>query len=131
MAHLLLVEDDLVLADVLARLARLVGHTVRLAATAGDALATVGDERPDLILADLSLPDMDGCVLIRHLRSDCRSADVPVLAMSGIGVEREAEARASGADRVISKPFASAELFAEVRALLGTTIENGGCAAPQ
>lgn len=76
-------------------------------------------DRPDLILLDLSLPDMSGQEVLRRLRADPRSSDIPVIVLTG---SRDPAARlaafAAGADDVVVKPAADRLLLARVRNLL-------------
>jgi two-component system KDP operon response regulator KdpE len=82
----------------------------------GAALARVADERPDLIVLDLGLPDIDGLELIRRIR---QSVETPIVVLSVRDDERgKVQALDLGADDYITKPFGTAELLARVRAAL-------------
>lgn len=119
MAHILVVDDDAFLLHLLDRLLGAAGHTVSLAVSGLDALQSVKRNVPDLILTDLSLPDMHGLTLVRILRGHRPTSRTPVLAMSGAGATYETEAPAAGCDGVISKPFGSVELMEYIQDLLG------------
>jgi two-component system KDP operon response regulator KdpE len=113
---LLLVEDDPDLSASVA--AALVGNgfTVRTADSAREGLAAWEATRPDLILLDLGLPDLDGTTVIGRIRRD---AATPILILSARHLEADRiEALDLGADDYLMKPFGIGELTARVRALL-------------
>ncbi|MGY6214932.1 response regulator [Methylolobus aquaticus] len=90
-------------------------HTLETG-TGRDGLAAARSARPDLVILDLGLPDIDGISLIRTLRL---TADIPTLVLSARGRERDKiEALDSGADDYLTKPFSTGELAARLRALL-------------
>ncbi|GAB3515493.1 response regulator transcription factor [Phytohabitans suffuscus] len=116
MARLLLIEDDLAIRTPLIRALRERGHAVAAAHTAMDGLQTALQERPDLVVLDLGLPDLDGLELLRMLRG---VSTVPVI----IATARDDEAEIvrgldAGADDYVVKPFTAAQLDARVRAVL-------------
>jgi CheY-like chemotaxis protein len=81
------------------------------------ALGVIGDRRPDVVVADLKMPVMDGLELINRLRADAATADVPVIILSGATELGEIKHWASA---VLPKLFDPADLLATVRSL-GTT----------
>ena len=82
------------------------------------ALGAVKKSRPDLLITDLLMPFMDGLALINRLRSERRTARLPIIAVSGNPDAKEAAARA---DAVVGKPFDRRQLLDVVRSLLGQT----------
>ena len=91
------------------------GHQVFEAATGRDALAAVITHRPDLVILDLGLPDMDGIQVTRTLREWTK---IPILILSVREHEQDKIAALdAGADDYLTKPFAFRELLARVRAL--------------
>src|ERR1043166_8658001 len=88
-------------------------HQVFEAETGQSGLEEIAYRRPDIVLLDLGLPDMDGVKVLRHLRE---WSDVPVLILS---VRDEADEKIAaldaGADDYVTKPFDTAELLARVR----------------
>lgn len=95
---------------------------------AGDgrsALADVERARPDLVILDLGLPDMDGLEVIRALRDGGNA--VPILVLSSRADEKgKVEALDLGADDYVTKPFGTAELFARIRAALRHRLQQQG-----
>ncbi|WP_329007536.1 response regulator transcription factor [Micromonospora rifamycinica] len=116
MARLLLVEDDLTIRTPLVRALRERGHAVAAASTAMEGLRHTLDERPDLVVLDLGLPDLDGGELLRMLRA---VSAVPVIVATARDDEREiVRLLDAGADDYVVKPFTAAQLDARVRAVL-------------
>jgi two-component system, OmpR family, KDP operon response regulator KdpE len=115
-ARLLLVEDDAEMRRLIVRGLEAHGHDVETAADGGQALQRWGARRPDLILLDLGLPDMDGSSLIRRVRRD---ATTPILVLSVRDRESDrVQALELGADDYLTKPFGMRELHARIGALL-------------
>jgi two-component system cell cycle response regulator DivK len=80
---------------------------------------------PDLIVADIALPGLDGIDLCRRLRADDRTRDVPVLAITGYGDRHyEDRARLAGADAVLIKPCEGTALVAEARRLIAPSVRT-------
>ena len=115
-AWLLVVEDEEPARRLLrAYLARR-GYRVDEAASAREALRAWEAHRPDLVLLDLGLPDLDGVEVIRRIRRD---AVTPIIVLSARGEERDKVAGLeAGADDYLSKPFAIGELEARIHAVL-------------
>lgn len=116
MARLLLIEDDPAIRAPLLRALRDRGHAVAAAHTAMSGLQSMLDDRPDLIVLDLGLPDLDGVELLKMIRA---VAATPVI----IATARDDEAEIvrgldAGADDYVVKPFTSAQLDARIRAVL-------------
>ena len=116
MAHLLLIEDDSAIRTTLLRALRERGHAVAASHTAMDGLRTALAERPDLVVLDLGLPDLDGRELLRMLRA---VSAMPVIVATARDDEQEiVRVLDAGADDYIVKPFTAAQLDARVRAVL-------------
>jgi two-component system KDP operon response regulator KdpE len=115
-AHLLLIEDDSAIRTMLLRSLRERGHAVAASHTAMDGLQTALAERPDLVVLDLGLPDLDGKELLRMLRAVSK---VPVIVATARDDEAEiVRVLDAGADDYVVKPFTAAQLDARVRAVL-------------
>ncbi|ALA57914.1 response regulator transcription factor [Nitrospira moscoviensis] len=92
------------------------GYAVETAGTGEEALASVRNRRPDVVIVDLLLPGMDGVEVTRRLRD---SSALPIIVLSAIGEERrKVEALEAGADDYMTKPFGMEELLARIRSLL-------------
>jgi two-component system KDP operon response regulator KdpE len=92
------------------------GYEVRVAADGESALDTFNDWHPDLVITDLSMPNMDGIELCGRLRM---MSQVPIIVLSVKGEEKtKVEALDAGADDYVTKPFGIEELMARVRATL-------------
>jgi two-component system KDP operon response regulator KdpE len=100
------------------------GYEGLRAETGGEALALVVNRRPDIVVLDLGLPDMDGKEVLRRLRE---WSDVPVVVLSARDREAEKiEALDLGADDFVNKPFGIGELMARLRAALRHRMQEKG-----
>jgi PAS domain S-box-containing protein len=114
--RVVLADDN---ADMREYLQRLLGARYQVTAVADGlaALDAVHADPPDLVISDVMMPGLDGLALVAALRSDPRTADVPVLLLSArAGQEAAVEGLDAGADDYLVKPFSAAELLARVRA---------------
>jgi DNA-binding response OmpR family regulator len=114
--RVLVVEDDVDIAQALRRSLGVEGYEVRLSGDGVDALEQSATFEPDAVVLDLGLPRLDGVEVCRQLR---RSGDVPILMLTARdGVDARVEGLDSGADDYLVKPFERQELLARLRALL-------------
>ena len=103
----------------------ILGHRAWLAADGTDALRQARDE-PDLILLDLRMPGLSGFEVARALKSDPRTADIPLVALTALAAEGDREsALAAGCTGWVTKPFSSAELAAAIRGALAPSESVG------
>jgi len=122
-AKVLAVDDEPQILTALARGLTRVGHEVIVSRNAHDGLAAAAAVRPDVILLDLRLPDLDGIEVVHRLRT---WTGVPILLLSGEGTERaRVAALDAGADDFVDKPFSMEELRARVGAALRRHAGNG------
>jgi signal transduction histidine kinase len=118
-AHLLVVEDVPVTREFLKRLLMESGYRVSLAGTAGEAMALLAKELPDLVVLDLLLPDVNGLEVCRFLRTQAGGEDIPVLVITvDERPSSHAEAVQAGADDFLRKPLLPVELQTRVRSLI-------------
>ncbi len=116
---LLVVDDDPFIARLLEIELRAAGYDVRVAADGALALDAARERCPDLVLADVMMPNMDGFELTRRLRQDARTAMVSVIMLTARGLSADKlEGFAIGADDYIVKPFDTPELLARIRGVL-------------
>jgi CheY-like chemotaxis protein len=120
MPKVALIEDDAVMLSLLQTLLEYEGYkTVQLdgMGKAGDIVELLRQARPDIILMDIHLRQVNGLDLLRELRKDPALCDVRVLVASGMDLSSEASAE--GADGFILKPYMPDDLVARIREALG------------
>lgn len=126
MAHVLLIEDDEQIASSLTKVLVRERHRVERAPTATAGLSALVDDKPEVIVLDLGLPDIDGLEVIRMIRG---LGNVPVIVATARDDEQTiVEALDRGADDYVVKPYSGRQLDARIRALLrrsGATSEGG------
>ena len=124
-ARVLVVEDDSSMRDLLVAILRADGYDVHADQEGRAALRSLGTFRPDLLLLDAGLPDLDGRSIARRVR---QSSDVPIVFVTGADSPEEIRAGfRAGADDYVVKPFDPEELSWRVRAVLrrsGRTISE-------
>src|SRR5713101_4836991 len=114
--RILIVDDERQITRVLSRGLAAKGYEIHVAADGEAALQTFSDWHPDLVITDLSMPNMNGLELCRRLRA---FSEVPIIVLSVKGEERtKVDALDAGADDYVTKPFGVNELLARVRAAL-------------
>jgi DNA-binding response OmpR family regulator len=119
MHEILLVEDDPVVQAALVHALTDRGFAVEPLGTAVDALRSVAERVPDIVILDLGLPDLDGGAALRMLRG---VTNVPVIIATARGDERSVvDLLNAGADDYVVKPFSSEQLVARITALLRRT----------
>jgi two-component system OmpR family response regulator len=119
--RLLIVEDDAPLAAGLQRILEAEGHAVDVTARGEEAVLAASQEKFDLVILDIGLPQMDGYEVLRRLRTAAseRSGAAPVLVLTARdAIDDRVRGLDLGADDYMVKPFAMPELTARVRALL-------------
>jgi pilus assembly protein CpaE len=119
MARILFIDDDPINHQLVARALQPLGHQISFAENGTGGLAQARTTKPDLIITDVIMPDINGYEVTRQLRRDPQFAATPVLVLTAqSGLQDKLQAFESGADDYLSKPFEPAELVARVAALL-------------
>lgn len=114
---LLVVDDEPNIVELLSMSLRYAGFEVETAVNGNDAVKAAQSFRPDLILLDVMLPDLDGFDVLRRLRGE--GAKVPVLFLTAKdATEDKVKGLTIGADDYITKPFSLEEVIARIRAVL-------------
>jgi PAS domain S-box-containing protein len=114
--RVLVADDNADMREYLTRLLRTAGYEVEPVVDGQQALEQIRASLPDLVISDVMMPRLDGLSLVAALRTDPRTAAVPVLLLSArAGQEESIEGLEAGADDYLVKPFAAAELLARVR----------------
>ena len=122
MHRLLVVENDPTILANLARFLRLEGFEVIIARNGAEGLHAVNQQRPDLVLSDLLMPEMDGETLLAALRADAATARLPVIFLTASADRAERDAKLQlGASDYLVKPLDLQELLAAVRRHLPAT----------
>jgi DNA-binding response OmpR family regulator len=118
--RVLIAEDEESIVASLEFLMRQCGFETRVARDGDDAVACLEHFRPDLVLLDIMLPGRSGFDVCRFIRSNAKLRATRVLMLTARGgAGEEARGLAEGADAYLTKPFATRELVARARALLG------------
>ena len=119
---ILVVDDEAVLVETIAYNLEQAGYAVVTAADGVSALEAAQREKPDLIILDLMLPEMDGLEVCRQLRRESNTSTTPIMMLTAKGEEIDKVVGLEvGADDYVTKPFGRRELLARVRALLRRT----------
>ena len=119
MSHILVVEDESAIAELISINLRHAGFEVTIAATAEQAQAAVDGVLPDLIILDWMLPGQSGLALAKRWRGETRTRELPVIMLTARADEADKIAGLdAGADDYLTKPFSTNELMARIRAVL-------------
>ncbi len=117
-AHILVVDDSPTIRAVLGKMLSQDGHVVRKAGDGETALEVARTELPDLIFLDIVMPGMNGFAVLRALRRDPLTHDIPIVMISGnLQATEQFYVQRFGADDFMKKPFGRGEVFARLRHL--------------
>jgi CheY-like chemotaxis protein len=126
MAKILLVEDNEINADMLGRRLTRRGYVVTKATDGLQAVAQAQRDCPDLILMDMSLPEIDGWEATRRIKGNPATAAIPVMALTAHAMVSDRERSiAAGCDEFETKPVDLERLLEKIAALLGAGVANG------
>ena len=119
MTRILVVDDDPTVAEVVAGYLLRAGYAVERAADGRAALERVAAARPDLVVLDLMLPEIDGLEVCRRLRADRATRALPVVMLTAKGDEHDRILGLElGADDYVTKPFSPRELMLRIQSVL-------------
>ena len=119
LAKILLVEDNDLNRDMLSRRLARLGHDVSIAVDGREGLAKARNERPEIILMDISLPEIDGWEATRQLRADVSTASIPIIALTAHAMESDrVNSMSAGCDDYDTKPVELQRLVGKIDALL-------------
>ncbi len=121
------VEDDANIRELIEYTLRSTGFEVRGFENGADFFAALKKEKPDIVLLDIMLPDADGLEILKRIRGDYTSKDIPAIMLTAKS-ERMDKIRGldMGADDYISKPFDILELISRIKAVLRRTADSAG-----
>ena len=112
----LVVEDDTQINELVGAYVQIAGYEYRAALDGAAALAAVRERLPSLIILDLMLPDTDGFEIARQLKSDEKTASVPIVMLTALDRdEQRKRGIAAGAVRYMTKPFDPDQLIDAIR----------------
>lgn len=116
---ILLIEDEADQIKVLKKRLEANGYEFISAIDGVQGIKKTLQEKPDLILADVIMPNMDGFELCRRLKQTPQTKNIPIVILTAAGIkDLEDKARACGADMTVRKPYESKELIAAIKTLL-------------
>lgn len=119
MARILLVEDEPAIQELIVCNLELAGHEAVRADSAEQALESIRDSLPDLVLLDWMLPGVSGIEICRRLKTRAETRDIPVIMLSARTEETDrVRGLETGADDYVVKPFSVKEVIARIRAVL-------------
>ncbi|MGA9533690.1 MAG: response regulator [Anaerolineales bacterium] len=117
--EILVVDDDPIFCSIMEELLRRHGYRVQAAFSVPEAMDLLRQEKPDLILTDVMMPEVDGLTLVRTLRSDPGWDQIPTVVVSARVMEMDRQAAAAaGADGFLEKPFSFQRLHTMINGYL-------------
>ena len=117
-AKILIVEDNPDSREMLVCLLKLEGYEIKSATDGKEAIELLEQERPDLIISDIQMPNLDGIEMIKQLRKRGKLSRVPILVMSAYRSGRVSEALKAGANAATRKPVQWDDLLMIIKQLL-------------
>lgn len=116
--HVMLVEDEINIAEAIRFLLSNEGWRVETLANGGNAVEVIRKAAPDLVMLDVMLPGKSGFEILHDLRANPETEKLPVMMLTARGQTRDREmAKKGGVDHFMTKPFSNAEMLDAVRAL--------------
>lgn len=120
--YVLLVEDDVFLANIYQKKFEMDGYKIVIAANGETGLAEVKKKKPNVILLDILLPKLDGFAVLERLKADPETKDIPVILLTNLGQKDDVEKglEAGAVDYLIKAHFKPSEVVQKVREVLKT-----------
>jgi CheY-like chemotaxis protein/HPt (histidine-containing phosphotransfer) domain-containing protein len=132
MARIVIVDDDDLICAIVARTLTPLGHVVTPVGDGADALDSLWESGPDLVILDCALPGKTGLAILGELRTSAMFRDLPVLILTARRSEWHVKmALDAGANAYVRKPFAPEELIEKVTALLAPATSTPAATAPE
>lgn len=120
-APILIVDDNPANTKLLAFILAARGYAVRTASSADEALSTIAEWKPRLILMDIQLPGMDGLTLTKQLKADAATRDISIIAATAYAMKGDEErALAAGCDGYVTKPINTRQLPLDIERFLAS-----------
>ena len=117
---ILVVDDSQPILELATTMLRLLGYEPLKASSGIEALKVLAQEKPDMALLDVILPDMDGFKICQHIRNNPATADMPIFMLSAKKTTEDVErGKKAGADEYVTKPFRSAEMAQLIKNYIG------------
>ena len=126
MPRVLVVDDEINIVRLIQVNLERHGYQVETANNGAQALAKIRENRPDLLVSDVMMPEMDGFELLANVRRDPTLMDLPVIMLTAKAQDKDVmEGYKTGADMYLTKPFNPAELIAFAKRILSSSIDSG------
>ena len=126
---ILIVDDDIELSQMARMTLEKEGYTVTTAAGGQEALARMAEEKPDLVVMDVMMPEMDGFELLEKLKGNALTADIPTIMLSARGeYSNVLKGREAGVDFYVPKPYNPYELTGIIQRIFDGEPENSDVA---
>ncbi len=116
MARILFIDDDHITLEILGKAAEILGHQPILLSTARPVISVATDQKPDLIMMDMMMPDTDGLAVLGRLRANADTAAIPVVILSaGAAIDDSERVIAAGAQEYLNKPVSLNKLLETIK----------------
>lgn len=119
---ILIVEDEADSRDLLATLLKIEGYEVSTANDGLEAIKQIETDPPNLVLSDISMPNLDGVAMVKTLRSSPKYQTLPIVMLSAYGSENLVNAMNAGANEAMRKPIHCEQLLKNVKEWLGDAL---------
>ncbi len=123
-SRILLIDDHKTVFRLLEAIVRIKGYTLLYAESGQQGIVVARQEKPDLILLDVMMPDIDGFKVCQYLKENEETKEIPIMFLTARGADGDLEAgRKAGADGFMTKPFQTVEVLKQIERLLPEKIK--------